>query len=150
MSNLQQWEPPKELMVLRDQINKFFDDIFSLHQGIKNISGLIGSITDSNLADDKQQIIVKLDLPDINPNSIKVNIEGGRLVVSGDKKQITKRISPAFFYQAQTYGAFKKILPLSSSVKAEGAKASFKNGVLEVRLPKSANIKNKSFTIPLV
>ena len=82
------------------------------------------------------EFIVRLEVPGMDKENCQVRIEGNQLILSGEKQQ--ERISETSSYHVmeRAYGAFQRVIPLPGSVLAEQAEASYKNGVLTVRLPK--------------
>lgn len=149
MSKLQKWEPPRELAALRGQINKFFDEVFSLHNELMSLTDLSNWWTGTMITDDKEEIVIKINLPDLEPEDVDITIEENHLIISGKKKQETQHRAPTYYYQQQSYSAFKRIVTLAEPVKPEAATASYNGKVLEVRLPRNPSAKQKSYKVPL-
>jgi hypothetical protein len=70
-------------------------------------------------------------------------LSGERLIIRGEQKQSSERHGRDYYYAERSYGAFMRILPLPCEVDAEHAQARYKNGVLRVTLPKTAQAKSK-------
>lgn len=137
MSKIQRWDPPRELIKLREQINRFFDDIFSLHRELVNLAGLGNVGLETKLLSDETDFVFKANLPDYDPADIDITIEADRLIISGEKKK------------PGSYGTFRRIFGLTEPVNPELAKADFKNGVLEIRVPKNTAVKAKAVKLSL-
>jgi HSP20 family protein len=97
--------------------------------------------------EEKDDIIVKAELPGMDKNDIEVNISDSQLTLKGEKKKEEKVEEENYYRCERSYGAFFRTLELPSTVQADKIKASFKNGVLEVRLPKTEEAKSKEIKI---
>lgn len=81
------------------------------------------------------QLIARVDLPGMQKNDVLVEVTDGHLVLSGERKKETKEEKDNVYREEREYGSFCRTIPLPKGVKAEGVKASFANGVLEVTVP---------------
>ncbi len=79
-------------------------------------------------------LVVRADLPGMEKDDIKVEVQDNHLIIEGERKQETKEEEEGFYRSECSYGKFYRQIPLPKSVKMEEAKANFKNGVLEVTL----------------
>ena len=80
-------------------------------------------------------LIVRADLPGIEPNDVKLEVENDMLVIQGERKQEHTEEREGWHRSERVYGSFYRAIPLPEGAKTEQAKAEFKNGVLEVTLP---------------
>jgi HSP20 family protein len=81
------------------------------------------------------RLIVRLDLPGLTENDVRVEVTDGGLTISGERKYETKEERPGWYTSERTYGTFYRAIPLPEGVNATGVTATFINGVLEVRIP---------------
>ncbi len=99
--------------------------------------------------EEKNNIIAKAELPGIKPEDVKLTIEGDLLKISGEKKQ-EHQVKREDYYQAQVrYGKFQRVIQLPAEVKAEETKATYKNGVLTVKMPKATVKQGKDVRIEI-
>ena len=84
---------------------------------------------------DKDDIVIKAELPGMEKDDIEVNLTNHLLTLKGEKKREEKIKEEDYLYSERAYGNFSRTLELPSDVQGEKVKASFKNGVLEIRLP---------------
>jgi HSP20 family protein len=85
-----------------------------------------------------KDIMVRVELPGLGKEDCRVNIEGNVLYMSGEKRIERESGDSTYHVMERAYGSFQRAIPLPRSVDAERAEASFRNGVLTVRIPKSA------------
>lgn len=101
------------------------------------------------LKDDKEEIVVKAELPGIDKKNIKIDIEKNNLTIKGETKKEQEVKKEGYSYTERTYGSFYRTIPLSAAVQKEKASASYKDGILTVVLPKDKNAKSKDSEIQI-
>lgn len=99
--------------------------------------------------EEKDDIVVKAELPGMDKNDIEVNISDSALTLKGEKKKEQKIEEKNYYRSERSYGAFLRTVELPKEVQADKIKASFKNGVLEVRLPKTEEAKTKEIKVKI-
>jgi HSP20 family protein len=100
-----------------------------------------------DLYEEKDDIVVKAELPGIDKNNIEVNLTDHTLTIKGEKKKEEEIKEENYYRSERSYGAFMRTLELPKDVHADKVKASFKDGVLEVRLPKTEEAKAKEIKV---
>ena len=90
---------------------------------------------------------VLVETPGMERDDLKIEFNDGVLSVSGEKKHSEKNEKDSYFRTERCYGAFNRALHVPSDVKVDGIKASYKDGVLTVTLPKAEESKPKEITI---
>jgi HSP20 family protein len=100
-----------------------------------------------DLFEEKDDIVVKAELPGIEKDNIEVNVSDHHLTIKGEKKKEEEVKQENYYRCERSYGSFLRTLELPADVKADKVKAAFKNGVLEVRLPKTEEAKAKEIKI---
>jgi HSP20 family protein len=97
--------------------------------------------------EEKDEIVVKAELPGIEKDNIEVNLTDHTLTIKGEKKK-EEEVKEENYYRAErSYGSFLRTLDLPRDVRADQLKASFKNGILEVRMPKTEEAKAKEIKV---
>lgn len=84
---------------------------------------------------------IKAELPDVRKEDIKVNVENGELCLSGERKQEKEEKGKKFHRIERHYGSFMRSFTLPANVDASNVKAEFKDGMLNLTLPKTAKTK---------
>ncbi|HEY6200694.1 MAG TPA: Hsp20/alpha crystallin family protein [Candidatus Binatia bacterium] len=93
--------------------------------------------------EEKDEVVAKAELPGLEKNDIEVNVIDHQLTIKGEKKQEQETQEKNFYRAERSYGAFFRTVELPADVESDRAKASFKNGVLEIHIPKTEEAKKK-------
>lgn len=103
---------------------------------------LAGEVEDTG-----NEFVVRLEVPGMEKENCQVRIDGNRLILSGEKQQERSSETSSYHVMERAYGAFQRIVPLPESVLENKAEATYRNGVLTVRLPKRGS--ESSTNIPV-
>ena len=144
MSNLIRWEPARDMMTLREAMDRLFDDAFTRPL---SMAGNSWSIPAVDMYQTDNEIVVKAALPGIQADEVQINITGDVLTLKGEVKQSEEVKEKAYHIHEQRWGAFERTLILPANVVADKAKADFENGILTITLPKAEEAKPKTITI---
>jgi HSP20 family protein len=88
-------------------------------------------------------VVVKAELPGMKKEDIEVNLTDQAVTVSGEKKKEEKVEKKGYYRLERSYGSFARSFSLPAEVRPDDAKAQFKNGILEIRIPKTEEAKKK-------
>ena len=97
--------------------------------------------------EEKDDIVVKAELPGMDKDNIEVNLTDHTLTIKGEKKKEEEVKEENYYRSERSYGSFLRTLELPKDVHADKVKASFKNGILEVRIPKTEEAKAKEIKV---
>jgi HSP20 family protein len=97
--------------------------------------------------DEQNEIVVKADLPGVTSDELDVTVSESRLTIKGEKKKEEEVKHEDYHRWERSYGAFTRTIDLPAPVKVDDVKATFKSGVLEVRLPKTEAAKQRSVKV---
>ena len=136
------WDPLKEMQQMQDHMNKQFNDAFGrFHQSerFEDLSGSAGFTPNIDVKDEKDRFVVHVDLPGTENSNIDVRLNGQQLTIAGTREsnREEKNEDQHVLRRERRMGEFSRTLILPSPVKQEGMKTHFKNGVLEVIIPKA-------------
>jgi len=143
MSNLIRWEPAREMMSLRDAMDRLFDDAFTRPLSLKDA----WSVPAIDMYQTDDEIVVKAALPGIKADEVQINITGEVLTLKGEVKHEEEKKEKAWHIREQRYGSFERSVVLPTDVVADKAKADFENGILTITLPKAEEVKPKVISI---
>lgn len=107
------------------------------------------SVPAVDLFEEKDEIVVKAELPGIDKDQIEVNVTDHQLTIKGEKKKEEEIKEKDYYRCERSYGSFLRTLELPKDVHADKVKAAFKNGVLEIRLPKTEEAKAKEIKVKI-
>jgi HSP20 family protein len=88
-------------------------------------------------------IVVKADLPGISKDDIEITLTDQNLTITGEKKKEEKVEKKDYYRLERSYGSFRRSIALPADLNTDKAKASFKDGVLEIKVPKTEESKRK-------
>jgi HSP20 family protein len=143
MSNLTRWEPVREMMTLREAMDRLFDDAFT-----RPISMSGGSIVPAiDLYQNADEVVVKASLPGLKAEDVQISITADLLTLRGEFREESEQNEKTYHIRENHYGSFERQVMLPTEVQTEKAKADFENGVLTIVLPKAEAVKPKTITI---
>jgi len=153
MSNLTRWQRADmsvwpafgRLFGLRDELDRFLENpLAELGRGSQLLSGWNPAL---DVFEDKNNVIVKAELPGMKKDEIEVSLHDGALSVSGERKSEEKFRDAEPYRSERFIGRFHRSVTLPSEVKANEVKAQYKDGILTVTLPKSEAAKPKQIEV---
>jgi HSP20 family protein len=145
MSNLTRWEPVREMMTLREAMDRLFDDAFTRPFSVRDGWSMASPAIDMYQTDN--DVVVKASIPGIKAEEVQINITGEILTLKGEIKQEEERNDRAWHIREQRFGSFERSVVLPTDVKSDQAEAVFENGILTITLPKADEVKPKTINI---
>ena len=100
-----------------------------------------------DVVEEKDAFIVTADLPGIKKEELDIKVEGRLLTLKGERKEEKETKEKNYYASERFYGAFTRMIELPTDVKADQVKAAYKDGVLEIALPKTEGAKAKQVTV---
>lgn len=141
------------LLGLRTQMNRLFDDFFERPFGLSPFigeSGLMGDFAPRlDISETEKEITISAELPGLEPEDINITLDRNTLTISGEKRAEKEEKGKRFYRVERSYGSFHRSIPLPNEVDESKIDAAFKRGVLKVKLPKTqaAQEQSKHITI---
>jgi HSP20 family protein len=142
---LSTWSHLDQLLNLRDEIHRLFDP--RLADGQRTTEFFDGWTPAIDLYEDKENLFVKVELPGLKKDEIEVSMHDGTLSISGERKAATEDSSNQTFRSERFFGRFHRSLALPKPVAVDKIKASYKDGILTVTLPKTEEAKPKQIEV---
>ncbi len=150
MRALAPWKPFRELSTLHHEIDDLFTRFFGGEPeewlpttwrgfGVPHIESYVR----------EGELIVRADLPGINPKEVELAVEGHRLMLRGERKAKEERTEKDYMYREVAYGRFERAVDLPEGVDTDSIKATYHDGVLEIRMkaPKEMVAKKVPITV---
>ena len=146
MSNIVRWEPFRELVSLREAMDRLFEESFVRPVGGRLApAGMEVPAVDVYQTDDA--VVVKSAIPGIKPEDIDISITGDTLTIKGETRVEEEVNEENYIRRERRCGSFYRSLALPLPVVTEKAEAEFENGVLTLTLPKAEEVKPKAIKI---
>jgi HSP20 family protein len=143
MSNLTRWEPVREMMTLREAMDRLFDDAFTRPVSMSGDS-VIPAI---DLYQDADEVVLRAALPGLKAEDVQISITADVLTLRGEFKQENEKKEVTYHIREHRQGMFERSVMLPTDVQSDKAKADFENGILTITLPKAEAVKPKTITI---
>jgi len=140
------WRPFRELERMQREMDRLWDSFFE-ERPRRKIEELGEWGPSLDLSETKNDLIVKAEVPGIDPKDIDISLDKDILTIKGEKKQETEEKEENYHFIERTYGALARSIRLPREVQSDKINASYKNGVLRVTLPKSEEAKKKEIRI---
>lgn len=148
MSKLTRWEPAREMITLREAMDRLFDDAFTRPFSLLREGGWSGvSAPAIDMFQTDNEVVVKATIPGFKADQVQINLTGDVLTLKGDVKQEDERTDQAWHIREHRFGAFERSVALPTTVKTDKAEAVFENGILTITLPKADEVKPKTINI---
>ncbi len=137
---------PYRFEEMRRQMDRLWDSFFE-GRPMKRVEEEAEWFPALDVAETKNQIIVKAEVPGMEPKDIDISLSGGMLTIKGEKKQEREEKEEDYHVIERSYGSFTRSVQLPKEVQSDKITASYKNGVLKITLPKSEEAKKKEIKI---
>jgi HSP20 family protein len=135
--------PEGGLSTFRKEMDRFLDRFWDGDE-MPNI----GAWTpDVDIVETKEELTIKAEVPGIEAKDLQVTLENGILTLRGEKRQETEQKEERLYRTERRYGSFTRSIRLPANVDAAKATAAFKNGVLTVVMPKTAEARGRAIPI---
>ncbi len=136
MGPLIQWEPLAGMRRLRSEMNRLLEDFFGETAEERAPTEMV-RIPTVDVLDRENDILVRVDMPGIDKDNIKVEAMPEALLIRAEMKKEAEETQGNYIRQERRFGAFQRIIPMPVEVKPAGVTARYHDGILEVTLPKS-------------
>lgn len=140
------WEPFREISRLRREMDRVFEDYFG-PRGWGLIPWGIEWTPAMDVAETAEQVVVKAEIPGIDPKEINISVAGDVLSVKGEKKSEREEKKESYHLVERSYGAFSRTVTLPAAVDADKIEAKYEKGVLTITCPKKEEVKPKQIEI---
>ena len=129
---------------LQDQINRLFNDAFERTGQESNLTAWAPAV---DIYENGHELVVKADLPDIDPKDLDIRVENNILSIRGERK-FEKQVNEDNYLRVErAYGSFSRSFSLANTVNPDGIKADYQNGVLTLVVPKREEAKPKQIKV---
>ena len=145
---LEPWGGARELGDIQSEVNRLFDTFFgrSAPQGVPERAWAPAA----DMYETKDELIIKADLPGMSEKDVQVSITGDLLSLKGQRME-AEDVKPEQYFRAERWaGRVERVFQLPIPVQADKVRASYREGVLTVTLPKVEAVKPKEIKIDVL
>lgn len=142
---LNQWPTLGRLTDIREELDRLFESPWTeLARTSQLLSGWTPAL---DLHEDKDNFVVKAELPGMKKEDIDISLHDGSLSISGERKSEEKFADAEVYRSERFVGRFQRTIALPSAVANDQVKAQYKDGILTVTLPKTEEAKPKQISV---
>jgi HSP20 family protein len=143
--SLEKWEPFRDLMTMQDRMTRLIDETLSRMWKEEVVRGAWSPPVD--ILERENEIVLKADLPGLSQNEIEIKVEENTLTIQGERKLIKDTSGENYIQIERPYGIFRRTFNIPKTIEQEGIKASYKDGVLRVVLPRKQETQPKQIMV---
>jgi HSP20 family protein len=137
-------QPFRGATTLQEQINRIFGDVARTSHEDSNLTPWAPAV---DIYETENELVVKADLPDVNPQDLDIRVENNILTIRGERKFEAKAHEDNYLRIERAYGSFSRSFSLANSVNSDAIKADYHDGVLTLSLPKREEAKPKQVKV---
>lgn len=142
------WEPARDLQTIQQEMNRLFGGFFDAPTPGSGSGQLARQwIPAMDLVEHEHEYVLKADLPGVKESDVSIEVEDSVLTISGKRNSEHEQRKDGYYRIERASGGFSRTLTLPEGIDAESIKASFEDGVLEVRIPKPEQRKPRKVAI---
>jgi HSP20 family protein len=143
---LVRWDPFRELEDMSERLNRVFSRPSLRNSGKENLT-VADWMPTVDISETEGEYLIKAELPEVRKEDVKVTVENGVLTLQGERRQEKEEKGKRFHRVERSYGSFVRSFTLPESVDESFVKAEYKDGVLNLHLPKSEKVKPKAIDV---
>lgn len=139
--NIVRWDPFRDLSTIQDRVNRLFDDTLTRFKGGETERFSAGWEPAVDIYETENEIVMKVELPGLSKENVNIELKDNILTIKGERK-IEEEVKKENYHRIErSYGYFQRSFSLPSIVQQDKVKASFKDGILDIKLPKAEKAK---------
>ncbi len=145
---LVRWEPFQDLLAIQERMNRLFDETLQRTRSREEediSAGLWAPPVD--IYESENEIVLKAELPEIDQKDIDIKVEDNTLTIRGERKFEQETKKENYHRIERAYGKFSRSFSLPNTIDREEIKASYKDGILKLVMPKREETKPKQITV---
>ena len=144
---LVRWNPIRDFSVLQSQMNRLFEDAMGTWLGESNGRGNTNWVPLADIYENDNDLIVRAELPGVDPEMVDLRVENNVLTIRGERPFEQKVEQENYHRLERSYGTFSRSFTLPATIDADKIRAEYRDGILNLTLPKSEKAKPKRIQI---
>jgi HSP20 family protein len=146
MTTLMRWDPFRELEDMSDRLNRVFARPATRTNGKEALTVADWAPT-VDISETEDEYLIKAELPEVKKDDVKVTLEDGILTIQGERRREKDEKTTKYHRVERSYGSFVRSFSLPDQVDENGVKAEYKDGMLNLRIPKSEKAKPRAIEV---
>jgi len=142
---LVKWEPFRDLMAMQDRMTRLIDETLSHIWKEEVVRGVWSPPVD--ILERGSEVVLKVDLPEVSQEEIDIRVEGSTLIIQGERRLIKDAPEENYIQIERPYGTFRRTFNIPRMIEQEEIKASYKDGVLRIVLPRKQETQPKQIVV---
>lgn len=137
---------------LQKDMNNLFDNFFrGFNMAPRGFAASgMGSFSPSiDVKENENEFIIKAELPGVDEKDIEVTVTNDSITIKGEKKEEKEDKDKNYYYMERSYGSFSRVIPFEAEIESGKAEAKFKNGILDIKIPKNQSAKAKGTKVSI-
>jgi len=145
MNSVVRWSPIQSFASVQDELNRVMEDVFGRPQS-EGRNGVVWQ-PPFDIEEQTDRYLLHVELPGLKLEDIKITIENNQLTIRGEKTRTEEQKSATYHRLERVYGTFERTFTLTHAVKSDKVEATYRDGVLEVSVPKAEEAKAREIPI---
>ncbi|MBI2081046.1 MAG: Hsp20/alpha crystallin family protein [candidate division NC10 bacterium] len=141
------WDPFRDLMSIQERMNRLFDQTLARTRGEDEGIAASAWMPAVDIYETPDRVVMKAELPGLTREDVEINVRDNTLSLRGERKFEKEVKEENYLRIERAYGSFQRSFSLPATIQQEKIKAIFKDGVLEVTLPKAEEARPKQIKI---
>lgn len=144
---LTKWDPFKDLLFLQDRMSRIFDETLLKYKGSAGSGAWFPPV---DIYETEDNIVLKAELPGIEMKNVDIEVMESTIILKGERK-LEKNLNEENYHRMERfYGTFQRVFNLPYMIDRNDIKASFKDGVLKITVPKYKETKAEVVKVPVL
>ena len=143
------WEPFGSLVDLQGEVSRLFDTFAGRPMAGTTQTGRPW-LPSVDMHETKDDLVLRVELPGVTEKDVAVSIIGDLLTIKGERRWDDQSKDQKFLHVERVYGQFERLIQLPMAVQADKVKAAYRDGVLEITLPKAEDLKPREIKIDIL
>ena len=143
----ERWEPFRNLTDIQSEVNRLFDTFVGRPNGSAAAGRWLPAV---DMHETKDDLVLTVEVPGVREKDIAVSITGDLLSIKGERRWEDQAKDQKFLYVERAYGQFERLVQLPMAVQADKVKATYRDGVLQITLPKAEELKPREIKIDIL
>src|SRR3989442_8592899 len=148
--SIERWDPFRNISDIQGEVNRLFDSFSGRASAVATGSGVRMWAPVLDMHETKDDLVLNFELPGVREKDVSLSIIGDLLTVRGERGFDRDTKDETTHHIERVYGKFEWSVQLPMPVQADKVKATYRDGVLEVRLPKAEEVKPKAIKIDIL